>query len=46
MVLIQIIKWMPSYWDNKALPTTTLTLPDTFVFTLLILDTYFNFYWK
>ncbi len=27
--LIQIIKWMPPYWDNKALPTPTLTLPDT-----------------
>ncbi len=21
---------MPPYWDNKALPTPTLTLPDTF----------------
>ncbi len=27
--LIQIIKWMPPYWYNKALPTPTLTLPDT-----------------
>ncbi len=29
IILIQIIKWMPPYWYNKALPTPTLTLPDT-----------------
>ncbi len=27
IILIQIIKWMPPYWDNKALPTPTLTNP-------------------
>ncbi len=27
LILIQIIKSMPPYWDNKALPTPTLTLP-------------------
>ncbi len=27
--LIQIIKWMPPYWGNKALPTPSLTLPGT-----------------
>ncbi len=21
IIFIQIIKWMPPYWDNKALPT-------------------------
>ncbi len=21
LILIQITKWMPPYWDNKALPT-------------------------
>ncbi len=36
--LIQIIKWMPPYWDNKALPTPTLTLPDTFIFYFLIIS--------
>ncbi len=29
IILIQIIKWMPPYWYNKALPAPTLTLPDT-----------------
>ncbi len=29
------IKWMPPYWDNKALPTPTLTLPDTLFSTFL-----------
>ncbi len=28
IILIQIIKWIPSYWVNKALPTPTLTLTD------------------
>ncbi len=28
---------MPPYWDNKALPTPTLTLPDTFIFNFLII---------
>ncbi len=36
--LIQIIKWMPPYWDNKALPTPTLTLPDTFILNFLIIS--------
>ncbi len=27
-MLIQIIKLMPLYWVNKALPTPTLTLPN------------------
>ncbi len=29
---------MPSYWDNKSLPTSTLTLPDTFIFNFLIIS--------
>ncbi len=29
---------MPPYWDNKALPTPTLTLPDTFIFNFLIIS--------
>ncbi len=29
---------MPPYWDNKALPTPTLTLPDTFIFYFLIIS--------
>ncbi len=33
IILIQIIKWMPPYWDNKALPTPTLTQPDTLFLT-------------
>ncbi len=28
---------MPPYWDNKALPTPTLTLPDTFIFNFFII---------
>ncbi len=35
LILIQIIKWMLLYWDNKALPTGTLTLPNTFSNVLL-----------
>ncbi len=31
---------MPPYWDNKALPTPTLTLPDTF-FNFLIISLIF-----
>ncbi len=30
------MKWMPPYWNNKALPTTTLT--DTFIFNFLIIS--------
>ncbi len=26
------------YWDNKALPTPTLTLPDTFIFNFLVIS--------
>ncbi len=29
---------MPPYWDNKALPTPTLTLPDTFILNFLIIS--------
>ncbi len=29
---------MPPYWYNKALPTPTLTLPDTFIFNFLIIS--------
>ncbi len=29
IIVIQIAKWMSPYWDNKSLPTSTLTLPDT-----------------
>ncbi len=29
---------MPPYWDNKALPTPTLTLPNTFILTFLIIS--------
>ncbi len=29
---------MPPYWDNKALPTPTLTLPDTLFSTFLIIS--------
>ncbi len=29
---------MPPYWDNKALPTPTLILPDTFIFNFLIIS--------
>ncbi len=32
IILFQIIKWMAHFWDNKALPTPTLTLPVTFLF--------------
>ncbi len=32
---------MPPYWDNKALPTGTLTLPDTFIFNFLIISLIF-----
>ncbi len=35
---------MLPYWDNKALPTPTLTLPDTFIFNFLIIS--FIFYLK
>ncbi len=34
IIFFQIIKWMPSYWDNKTLPTPTLTLPHTLFLTL------------
>ncbi len=30
------MKWMPPYWNNKALPTTTLT--DTFILNFLIIS--------
>ncbi len=43
LILIQIIKWMPLYWGNKAIPSPTLTLPDT-IFNLLIY--FLHFYWK
>ncbi len=29
---------MPPYWDNKALPTPTLTLPNTFILQFLIIS--------
>ncbi len=29
---------MPPYWDNKALPTPTLTLPNTFILKFLIIS--------
>ncbi len=29
---------MPPYWDNKALPTPTLTLPDTFILNFWIIS--------
>ncbi len=29
---------MPPYWDNKALPTPTLTLPWYFIFNFLIIS--------
>ncbi len=32
---------MPPYWDNKALPTPTLTLPDTFIFNFFIISLIF-----
>ncbi len=32
---------MPPYWDNKALPTPTLTLPDTLIFNFLIISLIF-----
>ncbi len=32
IILFQIIKWMAHFWDNKALPTPTVTLPVTFLF--------------
>ncbi len=41
-ILIQIIKWIPPYWHNKALPRPTLTLLDT----LFQLFDHFYFYWK
>ncbi len=37
IVLIQIIKCMPPYCD-KALPTPTLTLPDTLIFNFFIIS--------
>ncbi len=33
---------MPPYWDNKALPTPTLTLPNTFIFNFLIISFIFT----
>ncbi len=33
IILIQIIKWMPSYWENKALPT-----PSRYFFNFLIIS--------
>ncbi len=39
-MLIQIIKWMSPYWDNKALPTPTLTLPDTLFATFLLFPSF------
>ncbi len=41
IILIQIIKWMPPYWDNKALPTPTLTLPDTLFSTFWLFPSFF-----
>ena len=37
IILIQIIKWIPPYWYNKALPTPTLY----FIFTFLIISLIF-----
>ncbi len=37
IVLIQIIKCMPPYWDNKALSTPTLTLPDVLIISLIFI---------
>ncbi len=34
------IKWMPPYWDNKALPKPTLTLPDTLISTFLLFPSF------
>ncbi len=31
---------MPIYWDNKALPTPTLTLPDTLFSTFLLFPSF------
>ncbi len=45
IILIKIAKWISPYWDNKSLPTPTLTLPDTLsstfrLFTSLLLKIY------
>jgi len=37
-ILIQIIKWMSPYWDNKALPTPTVTLPESFICNFLVIS--------
>ncbi len=41
-ILIQIIKWMSPYLDNKALPTPTVTLPETFIFNILVISLIFK----
>ncbi len=38
LIFNNILKLMPPYWDNKALPTPTLTIPDTFIFNFLIIS--------
>ncbi len=40
IILIQIIKCMPPYWDNKATLTPTLTLPDTLFSTFLLFPSF------
>ncbi len=41
IIFIQIIKYMPPYWDNKALPTPNLNLPDTLFSTFLLFPSFY-----
>ncbi len=43
IILIQIIKWMPPYWDNNALPHNFLTLYFIFIENKCFSDVIWNF---
>ncbi len=42
LILFQIIKWMPPYRDDKALPTPTLTLPNTLFSTIWLFPSFYK----